>query len=277
MALEENKHLHAVVDMGSNGIRFSISDLSPPTSRILPTVFQDRAAISLYDAQFKLGSNVREPIPPSVVDDVVRRLTRFKQTCEDFGVPEGNITVLATEATRTAINSEAFLRAIKGKTDWDVKLLSKEAEGELGAWGVASSLASVEGLVMDLGGGSAQLTWMIAKDGKVRTSDKGSISFPYGAAAITKRLEESKLAKNLATEEISKEMIAKFKAAFGELDIPEELLERARQRDGLDLFLSGGGFRGWGYLLLSRSKPFPISKPCIFARVVCVKDIYTSR
>ncbi|WEW58071.1 retrograde regulation protein 2 [Emydomyces testavorans] len=260
MAIQENHHLHALVDMGSNGIRFSISNLSPPTSRTLPTVFQDRAAISLYDAQFRPGSSDRQAIPSPVQEEVIRRLVRFKETCKDFGVPDGNITALATEATRTAINSTEFLTAIKDNTGWDVNLLSKEEEGELGALGIASSLATVQGLVMDLGGGSTQISWMSAQDGEVRSSKMGSISFPYGAAAVTKRLEEAVGERLLVQQKLGKEMVTKFQEAFRDLDIPKELLEHADQHGGFDLFLSGGGFRGWGYLLLSQSNvtPYPI-------------------
>jgi retrograde regulation protein 2 len=53
---ERSKHYHGLVDMGSNGIRFSITDLTPTTQRILPTVYLDRAAISLYDAQYEAGT-----------------------------------------------------------------------------------------------------------------------------------------------------------------------------------------------------------------------------
>lgn len=61
--------------------------------------------------------------------------------------------MLATEATRNAVNSEDFRRQIKDATrGWEVDLLPKEAEGRIGALGVASSFESVEGLVMDLGG-----------------------------------------------------------------------------------------------------------------------------
>ena len=49
-------------------------------------------------------------------------------------------------------NSEDFRRRIKDTTGLKVVMLSKEHEGMLGALGVASSLAEVEGLVMDLGG-----------------------------------------------------------------------------------------------------------------------------
>ena len=77
---------------------------------------------------------------------------RFQTACADFGVPQTNIRVLATEATRTAENSEDFRKQIKYATGWEVAMLPKEAEGRIGAMGVASSFVSVEGLVMDLGG-----------------------------------------------------------------------------------------------------------------------------
>jgi retrograde regulation protein 2 len=62
------------------------------------------------------------------------------------------VTILATEATRTALNSTEFRDAIQKATEWTVTLLTKEMEGRIGAMGVASSFREVEGLVMDLGG-----------------------------------------------------------------------------------------------------------------------------
>lgn len=67
-------------------------------------------------------------------------------------MPESNIKVLATEATRTAVNSVDFRRQIKEVMGWEVEMLAKEEEGRIGAMGVASSFPGVEGLVMDLGG-----------------------------------------------------------------------------------------------------------------------------
>ena len=64
--------------------------------------------------------------------------------------------ILATEATRNAVNSEDYRRQIQDVTGWEVNLLSKEMEGRVGAMGVASGFGAegVEGLVMDLGGKS---------------------------------------------------------------------------------------------------------------------------
>lgn len=79
---------------------------------------------------------------------------------------------MATEATRKAINGEEFRKRVKEETGWEVELLAKEMEGKVGAYGVASSLGSVSGVVMDLGGGSTQITWLETTDGEVRMSEK---------------------------------------------------------------------------------------------------------
>lgn len=246
---------HGLVDMGSNGIRFSITDLSPATQRILPTVYLDRAAISLYDAQYEDGKAV--PIPERTIKQVVKSLLRFRSTCHDFGVPDSQVRIVATEATRKAINSEAYRTEIKEATGWTVELLPKEMEGKIGALGVASSYENVRGLMMDLGGGSTQLTWIITEQGDIKMSPAGSVSLPYGAAALMQRLEEAGKKKSKEYQAFAKDVINDLKGAVQSIDIPQELL---RSPDGLHLYLSGGGFRGWGFVLMSEHeiKPYPI-------------------
>ncbi|KAL4797684.1 major facilitator superfamily domain-containing protein [Aspergillus venezuelensis] len=256
----DSSHLYGIVDMGSNGIRFSITDTSPPTARIMPTVYQDRAGISLYDAQFSKSSSERHAISKETIDLVIDKLVRFRGVCEDFSVPDENIYVLATEATRTAPNSAEFRARIQEKTGWEVQLLSKEDEGRIGALGIASSSRGVSGLAMDLGGGSTQITWVIAKDGVVTTCPKGSFSFPYGAAALGGKLEAAKKAGKTAEKELREEMKGNFRDALEKLEIPAELIEQGKREGRFDLYLCGGGFRGWGYVLMKKAavSPYPI-------------------
>ncbi|KAK3669219.1 retrograde regulation protein 2 [Recurvomyces mirabilis] len=257
------EYLQAVVDMGSNGIRFSISSLQPPTARIMPTLYQHREAISLYDAQWKPGNPERQTIDDNTIAAVVASFAAFKRTCVDFEVPTTNITVLATEATRTAPNSEEFRDRIKEAVGWDVIMLAKEDEGRVGAMGVASSLPTVSGLVMDLGGGSTQLSWLIkdANSDEVRMPNNGSISMPYGAAAMTRRLAEAEKAGT--TAELKAEVQKAVKDAYANLNVPTELQETARSHGGFTLYLSGGGFRGWGYVLMSQHNITPYLIPVI--------------
>ncbi|KAI8629379.1 hypothetical protein F5Y19DRAFT_80065 [Xylariaceae sp. FL1651] len=86
-APELPNHLYALVDMGSNGIRFSISDLSPPGSRLLKCLYRERAAISLFDALNELPSSGSPEFPSGVIAQVSQTMTRFKSIADDFGVP----------------------------------------------------------------------------------------------------------------------------------------------------------------------------------------------
>ncbi|KJY02346.1 retrograde regulation protein 2 [Zymoseptoria brevis] len=254
-----SESLRAIVDMGSNGIRFSISSLQPPTQRIMPTLYQHRVGISLYDAQYSADGK-RIPIDEKTMAAVVSSYKQFKRTCEDFGVPQNNITVLATEATRTAVNSEEFRGRIKAKVGWDVTMLPKEEEGRVGAMGVASSLPEVSGLVMDLGGGSTQLSWLVKNrdGGEVRMPESGAVSMPYGAAAMSRRLADAE--RSGTTAQLKDEIRTAVKNAYASLKVPKDLDDAAKANGGFTLYLSGGGFRGWGYVLMSqhRVSPYPI-------------------
>ncbi|KAI7364654.1 retrograde regulation protein 2 [Hortaea werneckii] len=262
MADNRSEYLRAVVDMGSNGIRFSISNLQPPLTRILPTIYQHRVGISLYDAQHPPGGE-RQAIPAEIISAVASSFQRFQQTCEDFGVLDENVIVLATEATRTAPNSGEFRKHIKESTGWDVIMLSKEEEGRTGAMGVASSLPHANGIVMDLGGGSTQLSWLYrqGESGEIVMPANGAVSMPYGAAAMSQRLQEAE--KSETVPELRKEVQSAVTEAYRHLQVPEDLQESAKRLGGFTLYLSGGGFRGWGYLLMNQHRVSPYPVPVI--------------
>jgi retrograde regulation protein 2 len=191
--------------------------------------------------------------------DVVAGVLRFQIICGDFGVPNYSIRVIATEATRTAINSTEFIEEIHKATGLSVELLAKEDEGRIGALGIASSFSEMEGIVMDLGGGSTQITWLMMHGGVVKMSPKGAFSFPYGAAALTQKLEQVTKGKSrdearAAKKVLYEEMNSKFLNAYTQLQVPEHMVEFAKRQGGFKLYLSGGGFRGWGYLLLYQSQ-----------------------
>ena len=101
---------------------------------------------------------------------------------------------------------------------------------------------------------------MISEAGKVQTCPKGSFSFPYGAAAMTRKLAEVEHQGQAAKTKLENEMKTNFRQAYKALEIPQSLTANADRNGGFILYLSGGGFRGWGYLLMSQHKvsPYPI-------------------
>lgn len=234
---------------------------------MLPTVYSYRNKISLYDAQYD-EDGVKVPISAAVMDDVISMLLRFQIFCADFRVPPEQIEIVATEATRAAINSAEFCDKIRKETGIKMQLLSKEDEGRIGAYGVASSFSSVRGLVLDMGGGSTQITWMIAREGETKISPVSAVSFPYGAAALTRRLEDMKKGKSKheareALDEFRAQVKTQFQEAYNKIQVPDELVIDAQANDGFRLYLTGGGFRGWGYILLHHEQVagggYPIS------------------
>lgn len=115
---------------------------------------------------------------------------------------------------------------------------------------------------------------MIARPGEeMQTSEIASMSFPYGAAAMTRMLSDIDSNKHPKQEraKLREKMVGEFKDALVQLEMPESLQKKADDR-GITLYLSGGGFRGWGYLLMSshRIRPYPV--PIINGFSVPVKD-----
>jgi len=149
---------------------------------------------------------------------------------------------------RTAINSKDFLDRIKEATGWTVRLLTQQEEATIGSEGIAASFSLVKGLVLDLGGGSCQLNWMIT--GAETIMSKTPVSMPYGAAALTNRLSKED------HQALENELVEAFKKAYETIQLPPEL----KNRQGQHIWACGGGFRGMGYYLLAKHpiQPYPI-------------------
>ena len=84
----------------------------------------------------------------------------------------------------------------------------------------------------------------ISQGGNVRISDQGAISFPYGAAALTRLMEEAKRGKSKqdadqALEELRQEITAKYRTAYSDLDVPKSLETLAKLAGGFPLYLFG--------------------------------------
>lgn len=254
-------HLYALVDMGSNGIRFSISDLSPPYTRLLKCLYRERAAISLFDALSESPSTSAPEFPPDVISRVSQTLTRFKSIASEFGVPAEHIYVFATEAMRKASNALSMLNAIRSESGLHVHILAPEVETLFGSMGARSGFATVNGLFLDLGGGSVQMTYMNSDTTEygIKAARIGK-SLPFGAARLMNILDKNNSeVQATALDELSSGM----HGAFSRLQQEFPAL-RATQVDpdgsGINIYLCGGGFRGYGSILMHNDpiQPYPI-------------------
>ncbi|KAI6087095.1 Ppx/GppA phosphatase [Hypoxylon rubiginosum] len=253
-------HLYALVDMGSNGIRFSVSDLSPPNTRLLRCLYRERAAISLFDDLNASSTSGPLAFSPDVITQVSQTLARFKSIAIDHGVPTGHISVLATEAMRKAENAASMLTAILEASGLGVHILAPEVETLFGAMGARSGFTSVNGLFLDLGGGSVQMTYLnSSEDGYEMAAAQSGKSLPFGAAKLIKILDGG---ETEAQAEAVNTLQEGMRTAFAKLQqqFPSLRDVRTNEDAGIDIFLCGGGFRGYGSILMHTDaiQPYPI-------------------
>jgi retrograde regulation protein 2 len=223
----------------------------------LRCIYRERAGISLYDA---LHDSAPGSIPyvfsPEIIAKVSKTLTRFAHICKGYQVPEECISVFATEAMRTAHNRDAMLAAIKSASGLSVQILSPAMESLFGAMGARSAFGDVDGLFMDLGGGSVQMTYLNSKiEGYEMLAAGAATSMPYGAAKLTAVL------KTEDAHETRKDLKTQMRDRFEDMkERFPKLKEQAESEEGVSIYFCGGGFRGYGSILkhTHEIQPYPI-------------------
>jgi exopolyphosphatase / guanosine-5'-triphosphate,3'-diphosphate pyrophosphatase len=161
----------AAVDIGSNSVRLKIARL---TGHRLHPLLEDREVTRLGESVFRSGF-----LSPDAIGDTIKVLRRFHRAAQNAGADA--VRVVATSAMRDARNSQAFLEWVRSATGWNVEIISGLEEARLIHLGLVSSLRvnSRPVLMMDLGGGSCELT--ISQRGYIRET----VSLPLGAVRLT--------------------------------------------------------------------------------------------
>lgn len=251
--------------------------MAPPFSRLLNPLFSTRAGISLFDALTPSPSGGGGLVfPEQTVVDVAETVASFRQVAVAHGVPASQTYIFATEAMRRADNAGDMLNAIRDATDGlRVQILAPEVETLCGAvMGTRSSLVGVPGgaLFLDLGGGSVQMTWVdTATPGYMVEAAMAGTSLPYGAAKLIRLLEEQPVQTQEAEIDTLRTGIKvvyhRLCAKFPALKAVREAHERGEDAT-VDVYMCGGGFRGYGTMLMHDDaiKPYPI--PSISAYTV---------
>jgi len=161
----------AAVDIGSNSVRLKISRLQ---GRKLFDIHEDRAVVRLGELAFRTGY-----LSPDAMAETVKVLRRFHRSAQRAGAER--VRVVGTSALRDARNSQAFLEWVRSATGWSVEIITGQEEGRLIHLGLVSNLRlpTTPVLMMDLGGGSCELT--ISQQGHI----KETASLPLGAVRLT--------------------------------------------------------------------------------------------
>ncbi|HLE27517.1 MAG TPA: Ppx/GppA phosphatase family protein [Anaerolineales bacterium] len=190
-----------LIDLGSNSVRLMIVRYTPGVAFKITHEFSRRVRLSegmSADPQLRLQ--------PAAMERTIRTLATFRAFCEADGVKR--IIPVATAAVRDAGNRAEFLARAKAATGLKFRVLSGEEEAYFGFLGVVNTLGLRAGLVMDIGGGSAE----VSRIGGGRF--KRGITRPLGAV----RLTEMYLTSDPVQSEELRRLSDHVAAAFRELD-----------------------------------------------------------
>ncbi len=188
----------AAVDIGSNSVRLKIARLQAGRLRAL---HEDREVTRLGEGVFGSGF-----LTPESMAETVKVLRRFHRATQQ--IVTDSVRVVATSALRDARNSQAFLEWVRSATGWRVEIISGVEEARLIHLGLVSSprVDHSSTLMMDLGGGSCELT--VTQGGHIRDA----VSLPLGAVRLTNeflrhdpsRKGELKRLRGFVTREINR-------------------------------------------------------------------------
>ena len=161
-----------IIDIGSNSIRLVIYERTPLGAYHVIDGFKEAGRLS---GQVDEQGRLRE----AAVERLVEVLHHFKLICSHHRTVR--IRTVATAAIRGAANSSAVLDRLCEATGLAVELLSGEEEAAYGFLGMVNTIDIRDGFLVDIGGGSSELT--LFRDRKLVRS----VSLPFGCVNMAKR------------------------------------------------------------------------------------------
>jgi exopolyphosphatase / guanosine-5'-triphosphate,3'-diphosphate pyrophosphatase len=173
---DEGLSRHSVVDVGSNTIHLLVGEVDGGS--VVPVTGEKVSA--------RLGAGVEKTgrLDEDRLALATEAITLFGRIAALNGAPSPE--VLATSAVRDAENGPELVERVREATGLKMRLISGETEAALGFRGALSAVHH-EGkvLVVDLGGGSAQLIL-----GEAPGGPEERVSLPLGTNRTTERFVE---------------------------------------------------------------------------------------
>ncbi|WP_042198599.1 Ppx/GppA phosphatase family protein [Paenibacillus camerounensis] len=155
-----------IIDIGSNSIRLVIYDTTPEGGYKI--IKECKYSARLSEKITKEGRLERKDM-----DTVIPVLRQFREICSAFGVEK--IRAGATAAIRNAANSSEIIEYLSSNSSITIEIISGYQEAYFGFLGVINASDVQDGFVIDIGGGSTEITLFRGR------RYQHSISFPFGA------------------------------------------------------------------------------------------------
>jgi exopolyphosphatase / guanosine-5'-triphosphate,3'-diphosphate pyrophosphatase len=166
----------AAVDCGTNSIRLLIADVDP-----------DRATLTDVDRRMEIvrlgqGVDTTGRLAPDALDRTLTALSGYAALVRDQGAEA--VRMVATSATRDAVNADEFVRRVTEVLGTGPEVLSGDGEARLSFLGATAELGPQVPspyLVVDIGGGSTE--FVLGADGEVTSA----LSVDIGCVRMTER------------------------------------------------------------------------------------------
>ncbi|MFC4596922.1 Ppx/GppA family phosphatase [Cohnella hongkongensis] len=222
-----------IIDIGSNTVRLSVYQLTD--NGAYRVVDQGRWSARLSQRVAPDGT-----LPADAVDELAEVLRHYLRICAKHGAER--IRAVATAAIRQAANRESVIQRLRSVAGIDIELLSGEEEARIGSVAMLNSLRFGDGFVVDIGGGSTEMTLIRGRQ------VVSAASFPIGCVNVSARYG---LGDEPVTQETLETIIADTKSRLRR----EDWISR---HPGLPLIGLGGTVRALAKLRQRESGyPFP--------------------
>jgi exopolyphosphatase/guanosine-5'-triphosphate,3'-diphosphate pyrophosphatase len=169
-----------IIDLGSNSWRLVVFTYSTSSPRWW------KRTDELYET-VRIGAGLAASgrLSDEAVDRGMETLSVFARFCRANRLTGDCVHPVATSAIRDAANGEAFLAEAERATGLRIETLSPEQEARYGYVAAINTTTLTDGVVLDIGGGSLQLTHVTDR----RPGEM--VSFPLGAVRMTEAFLDS--------------------------------------------------------------------------------------
>ncbi|MTH53108.1 exopolyphosphatase [Bacillus mangrovi] len=166
-----DKDKYAIVDIGSNTIRLVIYERD--ASGRMKEVENVKAA-----ARLRNYLNEENVLEEQGIALMIQTLKSFQEVARHHKLK--TVSAVATAAVRQAVNKNEILLRAERETDFRIRLLSEYEEAYYGYLAVINSTSITDGITIDIGGGSTEITMF--RDRELKEYH----SFPFGALSLKK-------------------------------------------------------------------------------------------
>ncbi|RDW16473.1 exopolyphosphatase [Oceanobacillus arenosus] len=163
------KNYYSIIDIGSNTMRLVV--YAQDKSGRLHEVENTKAVARLRN--YLEEDNI---LNQKGITRMVDTLKSFKDVVDTYELNE--LVCVATATIRQAKNNQKIKEIVMEEVGWEMRILSEEEEAYYGYLAVVNSTSITEGITIDIGGGSTEVTYF--KDRLLVNSH----SFPFGALTL---------------------------------------------------------------------------------------------